>query len=79
MGLNPFSDYDPYEKIEYLEAYLNNQAEVIQKLGEQNANAMWMITQINRHLADLTQTLNQLADYTKKLKTRIDHLEDLLE
>ena len=76
MGLNPFSDYDPYEKLEYLEAYLARQAEVIQQLSEQNSNAMWMITQINLHLAGLTEAVNHLAELTRDIQTRLNLIEE---
>ena len=76
MGLNPFSDYDPYERLDDLAATVARQALVIQKLSEQTANARWMITQINLHLAGLTDALNHLAELTGRHQQKLNQIEE---
>ncbi len=79
MGLNPFSDYDPFDKLEYLESYTNQQAEVIQELARQNAHQMWLINQLIANQNNLTALLKETRRNQIRISTRLENIERELE
>lgn len=69
---------DPYERLEDIENVQEHMARLLQKTSQVCANNTWLLAQVNNHLADVTQALNELAEVVKDCQTRIERLEEEL-
>ena len=75
--MQPFDNVeDPFDRLEYLENVSEQLAELAQKTSQVTANNTWLLAELNRHAADLTTAVNQLAELHKNLKERIERLEE---
>ena len=69
------NDYNPYDKIEYLEMTLKAMAEALELLAEQQAQTAWLVEQLSEQITANSVLLNQIVDRVNHQQRRIQLLE----
>jgi predicted DNA-binding protein YlxM (UPF0122 family) len=69
------NDYNPYDKIEYLEMTLKAMAEALELLAEQQAQTAWLVEQLSEQTTANAQLLNQMVERVNHQQRRIQLLE----
>ena len=69
------NDYNPYDKIEYLEMTLRAMAEALELLAEQQAQTAWLVEQLSEQLTANSVLLNQMVERVNHQQRRIQLLE----
>jgi hypothetical protein len=69
------NDYNPYDKIEYLERTMTAMAEALELLAEQQAQTAWLVEQLSEQLTANSVLLNQMVERVNHQQRRIQLLE----
>jgi len=69
------NDYNPYDKIEYLERTVTAMAEALELLAEQQAQTAWLVEQLSEQLTANSVLLNQMVERVNHQQRRIQLLE----
>lgn len=69
------NDYNPYDKIEYLERTLRAMAEALELLAEQQAQTAWLVEQLSEQTTANSVLLNQMVERVNHQQRRIQLLE----
>ena len=69
------NDYNPYDKIEYLERTLKAMAEALELLAEQQAQTAWLVEQLSEQVTANSVLLNQMVERVNHQQRRIQLLE----
>ena len=68
-------NYNPYDKIEYLEMMVKAAANGITLLAEQQAQTAWLVEQLSEQITANAQLLNSAVERINHQQRRIELLE----
>jgi two-component sensor histidine kinase len=68
-------NFDPLQRLEYLERTVTAMAEALELLAEQQAQTAWLVEQLSEQLTANSVLLNQMVERVNHQQRRIQLLE----